>query len=332
MRMELSAIHSLGSYVVRGRTNMAEHLNRGTFGEQGAGFFLGAQGYFLIEGPSGTQGHAANAPGFDGVAYNLSRDDLIIYDNKAFKSYRNVGSGTAIDPVANLAKNLDALITRVQNIADLPARNRISALLFQTRTALTGAGVTAPPNVRIAITNFGGNATGITKSFAGRGITFIDVNRLPAVPLRPSRMYVSRETIRSMAQPADPGVASYDRRQAGAGALAEGVRFIAQSLNEHSLKVAIHRELDRLTGSICETLARGNGALVVINIDAMSPPGNVGMVTTRSISSAYVYTHPTSNKQEAISAWQRQPKIDQYRPPHITLETQLLWVAAPVVR
>lgn len=309
---------------------MAEHLDRGTFGEQGAGFFFGARGYFLIEGPSGTQGHAANAPGFDGVAYNASRDDLIIYDNKAFRSDANVGKGTAIDPAVNLAKNLDALIARVQNISDLPARSRISALLTQTRTALTRAGVQAPPNVRIAITNFGGNSTGITQTFAGRGITFIDMKSLPAVPLRSSRRYITRETIRAMAQPADIGLAAHDARRARTAAFAEGARFLAQTLNDHSLKVAIARELDGLMPSISEALVRGHGALVVVNVDAMSPTGNVGMVTTRSISSAYLYTHPTPNKQQAISAWQRQPKIDKYRPPHIQLETKLFWIEAPV--
>jgi hypothetical protein len=44
--------------------------NRGYHGEQSMGFHLGERGYYFIEGPSGAGGHAANARGFDGVAYN----------------------------------------------------------------------------------------------------------------------------------------------------------------------------------------------------------------------------------------------------------------------
>ncbi|MEQ1846975.1 MAG: hypothetical protein ABL983_15520, partial [Nitrospira sp.] len=164
----------------------------------------------------------------------------------------------------------------------------------------------------------------------GRGITFIDMKSLPAVPLRPSRRYITRETIRAMAQPTDTGLAAHNARSARTAAFAEGARFIAQTLNDHSLKVAIDRELDGLMPSISDALVRGHGALVVVNVDAMCSPGNVGTVLTRSISSAHLYTHPTPNKQEAISAWQRQPKIDKYRPPHIQLETKLFWIAAPV--
>ena len=77
---------------------MAQRLDSGYFGEQGSGFVLGSQGYFLVEGPSGDGGHAANAAGFDGVAFNPTTNDLICYDNKCFAAVGNVGSATAIDP------------------------------------------------------------------------------------------------------------------------------------------------------------------------------------------------------------------------------------------
>src|SRR5690242_8724017 len=44
--------------------------DRGHAGEQSMGFYWGERGYFLVEGPSGAGGHAANARGFDGVAFN----------------------------------------------------------------------------------------------------------------------------------------------------------------------------------------------------------------------------------------------------------------------
>jgi hypothetical protein len=219
---------------------MANSLDKATFGEQGLGFFLGGQGYFFVEGPSGKGGHAANAHGFDGVAYNITSDDLIICDNKCFASDRNVGSGTAIDPAVNLAKNLDALIARVQIASDLPAQDRILNLLRQTRTSVTSKGVSPPPNVRIAITNFGGNSQGLTRAFAGRGIKFIDINSAPVVPQRSSRIYITGQTIPAMAQPA---VAAYDLRRARAGAGAEAARFVAQSANDWALKCSIDREL-----------------------------------------------------------------------------------------
>ncbi len=311
---------------------MAENLDRGTFGEQGAGFFLGPQGYFLVEGPSGTQGHAANAAGFDGVAYSVARDDLIIYDNKAFASSRNVGKGTAIDPAVNLSKNLDALIVRVQNMTDLPSRYRIVDLLRQVRSSVTNTGASPPPNVRIAITNFGGNSAGITKGLAGRGITFIDMNSAPAVPAGSARIYVSKQTIPSMAQPADSGAGAHNARGARVGAAAEATRFIAQGLNDLGLKFAVNRELERLVGPIAEAIVRGGGALVVININVTSPPGNVGMVQARSISSAYVVPHHNRSRQEAVRLWEMQPKLEQKRGAHARLETRLLWIAAPEVR
>src|SRR5262245_49983286 len=142
---------------------MAERLDKGYFGEQGSGFILGSQGYFLVEGPSGSAGHAANASGFDGVAFNPTTVDLILYDNKTFASDRNVRSATAIDPAVNLAQNLDSLISRLTTSQDIPRRIQILDLLRRTRLSLTGPGG-PPPNVRIAVTNFGGNSPGITQA------------------------------------------------------------------------------------------------------------------------------------------------------------------------
>ena len=136
---------------------MADRLDKGYFGEQGSGFILGSQGYFLVEGPSGSGGHAANASGFDGVAFNPTIVDLILYDNKTFASDRNVRSATAIDPAVNLTQNLDGLISRLTTSQDIPRRIQILDLLRRTRLSLTSTGVAPPPNVRVAVTNFGGN-------------------------------------------------------------------------------------------------------------------------------------------------------------------------------
>jgi hypothetical protein len=66
----------------------------------------------------------------------------------------------------------------------------------------------------------------------------------------------------------------------------------------------------------------------VINITATRPPGNVGMVNARSLSSAFVVAHPNTNKEEAVKLWESQPKRHQASS-HIDLETRLLWITAP---
>jgi hypothetical protein len=305
---------------------MATHLDRATFGEQGFGFFLGAQGYFLVDGPSGTQGHAANASGFDGVAYNIALDDLIIYDNKAFKAEGNVSKGTAIDPAANLTKNIDALIARVQNMQDLPSRTRIAGLLQQTRNAISGTGITPPANVRIAISNYGGNSTGVTYSFAGRGITFIDAKNAPAVPVLAARTYVNPQTLKLLTRPIMPELRFMQARAARGAAVADLVRVGFQVLNDFSLKSAVEREKERLAPQIHAALARGNGVLIVIYVNAMSPPGNVGMVVARSVSSASVFEFAGSRSSDAMAAWERRPRLEWGRPLHVLLETQFFWI------
>ena len=308
---------------------MATTLNSGTFGEQNAAFFLGAEGYFLIEGASGTQGHAANAPGFDGVAYNIVRDDLIIYDNKTYKSTSNVRSGTAIDPAVNLTRNLDALIARVQAIPDLPGRSRILDLLQRTRQTVTPTGVSPPPNVRIAISNFGGNSPGITTGFASRGVAFIDMNRAPAVPSPATRIYLTKESVLSFSKPTSDGVAAHNDRSSRAAAYAEGARVVSQLANDASLKFAIERELSRLMTDINDALVRGGGALVVINVDAFSPPGNVGMVVSRSVNSAYVIPEPSVNQTQALFKYKYRSTLKSGFRAGYTMETSLFWFAVP---
>ena len=310
---------------------MADNFNKGTFGEQGAGFFFGSQGYFLVEGPSGTQdtGHAANAAGFDGVAYNVKTDHLIIYDNKTFKSDRNVSCGTAIDPKVNFGKNLSSLIARVESAKDIPRQGRILDLLRRTQSAVTCSGMAPPANVQIAITNFGGNSAGITTTLAGRGVSFIDMNRAPAVPARPARVYVNTQTIPSMARPSSDGVARYNVRRGRADAAAAAVTFVAQGLNDLALKHAIEKELARLTGQISQAMVSEGGALVVINVDVFELPGIVGATTTRQLRSGYVVGGAT--QQQAILTWQTQPRMERAPAPNAKSEVKLFWIERPII-
>jgi hypothetical protein len=134
-----------------------------------------------------------------------------------------------------------------------------------------------------------------------------------------------------MAQQANLDVAAYETRRGRVGAAAEAVRFAAQAVNDFSLKFAIDREVKRHTATIAEALVRGGGALVVLNVDATSPPGNVGMVVARSISSSYVVAHPNSDGRQAVMFWEDQPKLENPRPAHTRREVYLLWIRAPEV-
>jgi hypothetical protein len=161
--------------------------NDGTRGEQGAGFILGEAGYFLVDGPSGAGGHAANAHGPDGVAFNPANGDLIIYDVKDYLAtvksailtpgpvliQRNVNSASAL--VQNLsAAWFDRVITFVESTQDMPSRVLIASRLRACRAALT-SGRNWPANTRVAVLRWGGGAIGIGPALRAMNISFIDL-------------------------------------------------------------------------------------------------------------------------------------------------------------
>src|SRR3984957_10333021 len=141
---------------------MSDSRNDGTRGEQGAGFILGEAGYFIVDGPSGAGGHASNAHGPDGVAFNPANNDLIIYDVKDYLAkekgiitpgpvliQRNVTSASAL--VQNLdAAWFDRVIAFVESTQDMPSRMVIASRLRACRGALT-TGRNWPANTRVAV-------------------------------------------------------------------------------------------------------------------------------------------------------------------------------------
>jgi hypothetical protein len=287
---------------------MAQRLDSGYFGEQGSGFVLGSQGYFLVEGPSGDGGHAANAAGFDGVAFNPTTNDLICYDNKCFAAVGNVGSATAIDPAKNLANNLDALIARLTASRDIPRRFQMIDLLRRTRLSLTTAGVSPPPNVRIAVTNYGGNSRGITQALRNRGLTFIDMNAAPRVPAPAARVYVSRVTVPQAAHDLSASVGAYNTRRAAMDGAAVVTASLAQAANDMAVKHAIERKLTELYDDIAEAMVTKGGALVVIVVTASAPDRL--SVTARSVTSAYVYNLPAGlTRQQATDTYRAAPQM-----------------------
>jgi hypothetical protein len=157
---------------------------RGHAGEQSMGFYWGERGYFLVEGPSGAGGHPANAPGFDGVAYNPSTGHLVIYDNKAFARGGNVYDASAISK--NFARNLGTLIGRVQNLSDMPQQQQILNKLTAARASLDSP-TPWPEDVQVAVSNASGQSSGVGGKLANGRISFIDYYAAPSPKPAPAQ-------------------------------------------------------------------------------------------------------------------------------------------------
>jgi hypothetical protein len=154
--------------------------NDGTRGEQDAGFLLGEAGYFVVEGPSGAGGHAANAPRPDGVAYNPQTRDMIIYDVKYYLRAKNVNVGKSTALVENLDPTyFDGLIQAVRARPDIPEQQEIISRLQFCKAGL--ATRSWPAHTRVAIVRTSGQAAGITSNLASKNVVFIDLNADPTV-------------------------------------------------------------------------------------------------------------------------------------------------------
>ena len=322
---------------------MAYHLDRCTLGEQGCGFFLGQQGYIIVEGPGGTQkipgAHQSNDHGFDGVGYNIKKDHLIIYDNKNYASSKNIKDATAIDPKVHLAENLDKLIKRVEAMKDLPKQGRILDLLRQTRASVTNGNVKPPANVKIAVMNFGGQSKGITTGLESRGIQFINTNEAPKVPAASSRIYINKQTIPKLVSGVYnhrpmPNSGRMEMAASRMGLAATLAYYGGQFANDKALDNSLEREYERLTPDVSEALVQGKGALLVFIIYTTSPPSCLSMVQSRHIQSAYVVESTAPNLTAAISDWERHLKLtgvfntDRDLPAHVKRTTQFRWIPA----
>ena len=180
-----------------GDPNVMTHAahQAGYLGEQGIGFMLGAEGYFFVDGPSGGGGHGVNAKGFDGIAYHPGKNELIIYDNKAYAAATNVTHAPPIDPEKRLNRYLDELIEHVEkhpNLKRMPNRAQILKQLKQTRGAVQqwikagkpAGALRLPGKVRLVVYNAWGNSVGVGGKLAASGaVEFVDVGQAPKVKL-----------------------------------------------------------------------------------------------------------------------------------------------------
>lgn len=162
---------------------------RATYGEQTMAFthYRLEDGWAALRGPSGAGGHPWNAPGEDGLFYNVRNNTLRIADNKAYAN--PIGTATAIDPETNLLQNLDSMIADVAALPqeDAALRNAVLPLLQQTRAAVAN-GTPIPANVELMVHVEAGGANALSGRLQAAGVritTRADPVVVPAGTTRP---------------------------------------------------------------------------------------------------------------------------------------------------
>ncbi len=144
----------------------------GAMGELDAAFALGEQGFEIIIGPAGSNGHKLTEAGLDIVAYNPLTDKLRIVDNKASGGTSTVKDASAITD--NLKKNVRTAADKVKALPDFPNKAKVTAHLEATYDAVE-KGKRLPGKVRLVVTNAGGYHSGVSKKLAAKGIAFEDM-------------------------------------------------------------------------------------------------------------------------------------------------------------
>lgn len=274
---------------------------RGYAGEQHMGFFLGANGYYFVEGPSGAAGHSVTGSGFDGIAYDPKTSQLIIYDNKAFARAGNVGKATAIDPSENLGKNLAKLIEKVQTLHEMPNQARILNLLRQAGSATAGK-QKWPNGVRLAVSNASGRSTGVGTRLANAGVQFINVYQAP----KPGRV----QTIVS--------------RQVVMGALGQWLGAGLQWLGDIGIQREVRKRLGtNLNNGVQAILSRGDGVLVVIALQEWEQPDFNG---NRARLLLDVHIQGGKTQPQAEARWNGTPRLLRGPSKGWRVTTQFGWI------
>jgi hypothetical protein len=268
------------------------------------GFFLGERGYFFVEGPGGKEGHKANQRGFDGVAYNPKSRHLIIYDNKSYKDAALVDEATAI--TRNVAYNVDKLIRRVEPMAYMPNQSDILHLLRKTRAALD-RGWGWPTNVDIAVSNAGGQATGVSSKLTASGNAF-HIPRIQFIDY-----YKSAKPVKRILSNQD---------------IAAVLGFALETFFQWLGDIGIQREVDRqlrneLAPQIKNILSGGLGVLIVIDLQEWVQPDDNGM-RGRLLKAVYVQGGQTF--QSAKANWENTARIGPGLPRGWHYDTQYSWI------
>jgi hypothetical protein len=135
---------------------------RAISGEANAAFgeYSLQKGWRLLDGPGS---HRWNAGGPDIVAFRFNQSggiDLEIVDNKSF-------AGTDVSSVSSLTDNLEQNLRSLVNLTNDPQLGDVNGIA-QVRATLQQAlqnlanGQPMPSNMKLLVTNFGGNAAGLS--------------------------------------------------------------------------------------------------------------------------------------------------------------------------
>jgi hypothetical protein len=298
---------------------MAAHLDRCYMGEQNVGFFQGPAGYYFIDGPSGAGGHASNAPGFDGLAFNPKTRELIIYDNKAYYATGTVRSASAIDPAKNLEKNLRVEVEVVRAMTHLPDRDVITGLLEDTLSALNKPGFKVPSGVKLVVFNAGGNSRDISAALKGRGIEFIDLSAAPTPAAKPERKYVNSQTVAAVLRRSSDVDFEFMRRVQRAEAVANITAAVVVTLNARTIDRALEARVEAEGDTIAGALTSGVGVLIAYEVLIQGddlPGGRLGDVTF----------HYAASPKLAFEKWLGASKITSGTGDHVQVATRFRWL------
>ena len=134
---------------------------RGYLGEDHLARTAAARGEIILDAPVGVEDW--NAPGPDLVTIAETKNDLVLkfYDNKAYKSYRNVSTVDSLDK--NFDANCKVLRAQWTKISQDPTRPEAQQRLCATAMKLFDG-----ERYERVVTNSGGLAKGISESLRGQ--------------------------------------------------------------------------------------------------------------------------------------------------------------------
>ncbi|BDM70864.1 hypothetical protein HEK616_43510 [Streptomyces nigrescens] len=133
----------------------------GTYGEHDLPHLLGERGVHAVITSSGPGAHRPNEPGFDFVGIQRGTRTVWLVDNKALNALKDIDGESATALGVNLRASLERAIDKIRPIAEFEGKADLVHRLEAARDAVrAGKPIPAELNVKLAVTNAGGYATG----------------------------------------------------------------------------------------------------------------------------------------------------------------------------
>ncbi|UZJ33149.1 hypothetical protein [Streptomyces endophytica] len=133
----------------------------GTYGEHDLPHLLGERGVHAVITSSGPGAHRPNEPGFDFVGIQRGTRTIWLVDNKALNALKDIDGETATALGVNLRASLERAIDKIRPIAEFDGKADLLHRLEAARDAVrAGKPIPAELNMKLAVTNAGGYATG----------------------------------------------------------------------------------------------------------------------------------------------------------------------------